>query len=192
MSGTCGNGVSARLWCGCLHQPSLPSTFTLVHSSEAQAPAPATGRIPTARGRLPARCPGWGAGPRPGEIGGGSATPRGYWGKGGPDPSAGRPVPSRRRRLPQEKGPCRERLAPFHPRVEGLAGAPRRRVGGAHLQSLPSVLLSSALCRCGYWSASFLRAACAHTMKAFMGRLTCGLLLLAPLTRTGMGTRVQS
>ena len=45
----------------------------------------------------------------------------------------------------------------------------------AHLHSLPSVLLSSALCRCGYWSASFLRAAWAHTMKAFMGRLMWSL-----------------
>lgn len=61
-----------------------------------------------------------------------------------------------------------------------------------HLQSLPRVLLSSALCRCGYWSASFLRAACAHTMNAFMGLFTWGLFLLDPFTRTGIGTKVQS
>lgn len=42
----------------------------------------------------------------------------------------------------------------------------------AHRQSLPRVLLSSALCKWGYWSASFLRAACAQTMKAFIGLLT--------------------
>lgn len=39
-------------------------------------------------------------------------------------------------------------------------------------QSFPSVFDSSALCKCGCWSASFLRAACAHTMNAFMGRFT--------------------
>lgn len=38
LSGTCGNGVSGRLWCGYLHQPSLPSTFTLAHP--AQKPRP--------------------------------------------------------------------------------------------------------------------------------------------------------
>lgn len=79
----------------------------------------------------------------------------------------------------------------------GLRGAERGCAArdarpGTHRQSLPRVLLSSALCRCGYWSASFLRAACAHTMKAFIGRLTCGLALSDPLPRTGMGTRLQS
>lgn len=62
----------------------------------------------------------------------------------------------------------------------------------AYLHNFPNVLLSSALCRWGYWSASFRRAACAHTMKAFMGLFTCGLLLLPEFTRTGMGTSVQS
>lgn len=58
--------------------------------------------------------------------------------------------------------------------------------------SFPRVLLSSALCRCGYWSASFLRAACAQTMKAFMGLLTWGLLFRDPFPLTGMGTKDQS
>lgn len=75
------------------------------------------------------------------------------------------------------------------PNLNPCAPVPPAR---SYLQSFPKVLLSSALWRCGYWSASFLRAACAQTMKAFMGRLTWGLLLLLPLTRTGMGTRVQS
>lgn len=63
-----------------------------------------------------------------------------------------------------------------------------------HRHSLPRVLLSSALWRCGYWSASLRRAACAHTMKAFMGRFTCGLALSVPPPppRTGIGTRLQS
>lgn len=79
-------------------------------------------------------------------------------------------------------------LAPAHPKAAGSERSQPR----THLQSLPRVLLSSALCRCGYWSASFLRAAWAHTMKAFMGLFTWGLFLLDPFTRTGMGTRVQS
>ncbi|MPC92886.1 hypothetical protein E2C01_087999 [Portunus trituberculatus] len=41
----------------------------------------------------------------------------------------------------------------------------------AHLHTFPSVLESSALCSCGYWSASRRLAAWAHTIKAFMGRL---------------------
>lgn len=63
-----------------------------------------------------------------------------------------------------------------------------------HRHSLPRVLLSSALWRCGYWSASLRRAACAHTMKAFMGRFTWGLALSVPPPppRTGIGTRLQS
>lgn len=58
--------------------------------------------------------------------------------------------------------------------------------------NFPRVLLSSALCRCGYWSASFLRAACAQTMNAFMGLLTWGLFFKDPLPLTGMGTKDQS
>ncbi len=46
-----------------------------------------------------------------------------------------------------------------------------------YLQSLPRVLLSSALWRCGYWSASFLRAACAHTINAFHRSLHVRLVL---------------
>lgn len=61
-----------------------------------------------------------------------------------------------------------------------------------HRHSFPSVLLSSALCRCGYWSASFLRAACAQTMNAFMGLLTWGLLFRDPFPLTGIGTKDQS
>ena len=177
--------------CGVESSTSLPSLPPSLSPQETQAQAPATDRIPTARGRLPAHCPGWGAGPRPLEIRA-RATTKGYWGKGGSDAPSWPSSPTikavaapgeRLRQCPSSPNP---------PAGRGPAGAARRRVGGAHLQSLPSVLLSSALCKCGYWSASFLRAACAHTMKAFMGRLTCGLLLLAPLTRTGMGTSVQS
>lgn len=55
-------------------------------------------------------------------------------------------------------------------------------VAFVHLpHSLPKVLLSSALCRWGYWSAIFLRAACAHTIKAFIGRFTWGLFF-SPLS----------
>lgn len=61
-----------------------------------------------------------------------------------------------------------------------------------YLHNFPSVLLSSALCRCGYWSASFLRAAWAQTINAFIGRFICGFLFspLGPLV--GMGTKLQS
>lgn len=61
-----------------------------------------------------------------------------------------------------------------------------------YLQSFPRVLLSSALWRCGYWSASFLLAAWAQTMKAFMGRFMWGFLFspLGPLW--GMGIKDQS
>lgn len=38
----------------------------------------------------------------------------------------------------------------------------------------PSILLSSALCRSGFWTASRLRSSLAHTMNAFMGRLMRG------------------
>lgn len=62
----------------------------------------------------------------------------------------------------------------------------------SYRHSFPRVLLSSALCRCGYWSASFLRAACAQTMNAFMGLLTWGLLFSDPFPLTGMGTKDQS
>lgn len=62
----------------------------------------------------------------------------------------------------------------------------------SYLHSFPSVLLSSALCRCGYWSANFLRAAWAQTMKAFIGLLICGFRFSLPLVRDGIGTRVQS
>lgn len=62
----------------------------------------------------------------------------------------------------------------------------------SYRQSFPRVLLSSALCRCGYWSASFLRAACAQTMNAFMGLLTWGLLFRDPFPLTGIGTKDQS
>lgn len=58
--------------------------------------------------------------------------------------------------------------------------------------SFPRVLLSSALWRWGYWSASFLRAACAQTMKAFIGLLTWGLFFSDPFPRTGIGTSDQS
>ena len=61
-----------------------------------------------------------------------------------------------------------------------------------YLQSFPSVLLSSALCRWGYWSASLRRAAWAHTMNAFIGRLMCGLRLSPPAVRVGIGIRLQS
>lgn len=106
-----------------------------------------------------------------------------------------------------EEAPCGEknflRGHPVHPTLSpsfllttystpGHLRASARSHARSYLQSFPKVLLSSALWRCGYWSANFLRAACAHTMKAFMGLLTWGLLLLLPLTRTGMGTRVQS
>ena len=47
------------------------------------------------------------------------------------------------------------------------------RISTPYLQSFPSVLLSSALCSAGYWSPSLRLAACAHTMKAFIGRFTC-------------------
>lgn len=61
------------------------------------------------------------------------------------------------------------------------------------LQSLPSVLLSSALCSWGCWSASFRRAACAHTMNAFIGRLMCARRLSpADNPRTGIGIADQS
>ena len=62
----------------------------------------------------------------------------------------------------------------------------------ADLQSLPSVLLSSALCSCGYWSASFRLAAWAQTMNAFIGRLMCGFRFSVPLDRTGIGIVDQS
>lgn len=41
---------------------------------------------------------------------------------------------------------------------------------------LPSILLSSALCRSGFCCASLLRSSFAHTMKAFMGRRMRGSL----------------
>ena len=44
-----------------------------------------------------------------------------------------------------------------------------------YLHNFPRVLLNSALCRLGYWSPNRRLAAWAHTMKAFMGRLTCVL-----------------
>lgn len=53
----------------------------------------------------------------------------------------------------------------FHGRNSALRTAARKNaqvIANAkrtYLQSLPRVLLSSALCKCGYWSASFLRAA---------------------------------
>lgn len=46
-----------------------------------------------------------------------------------------------------------------------------------HRQSLPSVLDSSALWSCGYWSASILLAAWAHTINAFIGLFTWAALL---------------
>ena len=39
---------------------------------------------------------------------------------------------------------------------------------------LPSILLSSALCRSGFWTARRFRSSLAHTMKAFMGLLMRG------------------
>lgn len=187
----CGKAVSEGLRCGALGI--LPSLSPSLPSPPPQEEARALRLLPTEfqprGGALRPAAPGgepclgrWRA--KPAQPQGGT---RG--GRAGPVPTPGLPVPSKRW-LPPREGPGQSSLNP--PAARGPAGAPRRRVWGAHLQSLPSVLLSSALCRCGYWSASFLRAACAHTMKAFMGRLTCGLLLLAPLTRTGMGTSVQS
>ncbi|VCW49835.1 unnamed protein product [Gulo gulo] len=70
--------------------------------------------------------------------------------------------------LPQNRSqPARAAAGPVPAHTRTHTRAPR-----THRHSLPSVLLSSALCRCGYWSASLRRAACAHTMKAFMGRFT--------------------
>lgn len=38
----------------------------------------------------------------------------------------------------------------------------------------------------------FFKFTCAYTMKAFMGRLTCGFVLWLPLTRSGKGSTLQS
>ena len=61
-----------------------------------------------------------------------------------------------------------------------------------HLHSFPSVLLSSALCSCGYWSASFRLAAWAHTIKAFIGRLTCILRLSDDALQHNIYSRVRN
>ena len=45
----------------------------------------------------------------------------------------------------------------------------------SYLHNFPRVLLNSALCKLGYWSPKRLLAAWAHTMNAFIGRLTCVL-----------------
>lgn len=45
-----------------------------------------------------------------------------------------------------------------------------------YFQSFPSDLLSSEFCRCGYCLDMTRRAACAHTMNAFIGRLMCSFL----------------
>lgn len=71
-------------------------------------------------------------------------------------------------------------------RAAKSAGFALEMVRGTDLHKRPRVLLSSALCSCGYWSASWRRASCAHTMNAFIGRLTCvsrfsGLDLEAPV-----------
>lgn len=65
-----------------------------------------------------------------------------------------------------------------------------------YFQSLPRVLESSALCRFLWWSESLRRAACAHTMKAFIGRLICRRFFCAAsdgrrMAATG-GTSAQS
>lgn len=61
-----------------------------------------------------------------------------------------------------------------------------------HLHNFPSDLLSSALCKCGYWSASFRLAACAHTMKAFIGLFTWSFCLIEELCLVVVVTNVQS
>ena len=61
-----------------------------------------------------------------------------------------------------------------------------------HLHSFPNVLLSSALCSCGYWSASFRLAAWAHTIKAFIGRLTCILRLSDDALQHNIYSRVRN
>lgn len=74
---------------------------------------------------------------------------------------------------PQEKGPGRERLSPFHPRVEGPGRRPRRelprQVGGSPPE-LAQRLAELGVVQVRVLVGRFLRAACAHTMKAFMGR----------------------
>lgn len=62
----------------------------------------------------------------------------------------------------------------------------------SHLQSFPRVLLSSALCSCGYWFPSFFLAAWAHTMKAFMGLLMWGFLFPFGPVLDGIATTDQS
>lgn len=84
-------------------QPRLPQ-------AEAQAPPPASDRIPTTRGRLSARCPGWGA-----RLGLGSsepAPPKGgaCGGQGGPDAHIWSSSPIRRWPAPR-KGPRSPRPA---------------------------------------------------------------------------------
>lgn len=53
------------------------------------------------------------------------------------------------------------------------------------LFSLPNILLSSALWRSGFWTASRLRSSLAHTMNAFMGRLIRGSGTLSTGVRCG-------